>query len=199
MPTQITQVRCPHCDRRLADLSLDFVGAVAMNCRRCKTWVTLTPGAAPDTRLKCSCGRVLAEGVIHSGSASFHCQRHGTTATLRSDGSVVVFSRESRTTANVPVQPVEQPVDLVAAIEARWRSLRLDRAKRTVQIAIGLRFEILQRDDFRCRYCGRSPDEGVMLEVDHVIPRARGGLDTRENLVTACWDCNHGKRAKILG
>lgn len=57
---------------------------------------------------------------------------------------------------------------------------------------IRLRFAILTRDNFTCRYCGRkAPD--VTLEVDHIEPRALGGSDDPRNLITACWDCNHGK------
>lgn len=55
-----------------------------------------------------------------------------------------------------------------------------------------LRFEVLRRDGFACRYCGaKAPD--VELTVDHVTPRALGGQDVPENLVAACRPCNTGK------
>ena len=54
-----------------------------------------------------------------------------------------------------------------------------------------LRFEVLQRDGHRCRYCGKSAADSK-LAVDHVIPVALGGEDTPEHLVTACVDCNAG-------
>lgn len=54
------------------------------------------------------------------------------------------------------------------------------------------RFKILLRDNFTCQYCGRSSPE-VVLEIDHVIPRAKGGTEGYDNLVTACRDCNKGK------
>lgn len=60
-----------------------------------------------------------------------------------------------------------------------------------------VRFDVFKRDDFTCVYCGRRPPE-VTLEVDHLLPRAEGGGDQPENLVTACWDCNRGKRATRL-
>ena len=60
-----------------------------------------------------------------------------------------------------------------------------------------MRFEIMKRDGFRCRYCGLT-SLAVVLEVDHVIPRARGGTNAPENLVTACFDCNRGKRDGLL-
>jgi hypothetical protein len=55
-----------------------------------------------------------------------------------------------------------------------------------------LRFRVLNRDGFTCRYCGRAAPT-VELVVDHVVPRAAGGTDTEDNLVTACVDCNAGK------
>lgn len=55
-----------------------------------------------------------------------------------------------------------------------------------------LRFEILNRDNHTCRYCGgRAPD--VILTIDHVVPVALGGSDDPSNLVAACKDCNAGK------
>lgn len=67
-------------------------------------------------------------------------------------------------------------------------------------MAVGpkLRFEVFKRDDFTCQYCGgRTP--AVILECDHVVPRAEGGTDEFENLTTACWECNRGKGAAPLG
>ena len=56
-----------------------------------------------------------------------------------------------------------------------------------------IRFRIFRRDDFRCVYCGASPPQ-TTLEVDHVVPKSRGGPNRKTNLVTACWECNRGKR-----
>lgn len=55
-----------------------------------------------------------------------------------------------------------------------------------------LRFEVIRRDNYTCRYCGGSAPD-VKLTVDHVIPTALGGHDEPSNLVTACVDCNAGK------
>lgn len=60
------------------------------------------------------------------------------------------------------------------------------------------RFEVLKRDRFSCAYCGRTPNDGVLLEVDHVLPRAAGGTDDLDNLITACVECNRGKAARML-
>jgi len=62
------------------------------------------------------------------------------------------------------------------------------------------RFMTMRRDNFTCRYCGRSPisDESVTLQIDHVIPRSKGGLDELSNLVTSCAECNSGKTDIML-
>jgi hypothetical protein len=59
-------------------------------------------------------------------------------------------------------------------------------------IPLSMRFQILERDSFTCRFCGKRAPE-TELEVDHVVPRAKGGSDDTSNLVTACRDCNRGK------
>ncbi len=60
------------------------------------------------------------------------------------------------------------------------------------------RFEILKRDDFKCVYCGRSSEHKVILQIDHIIAKANGGNDDNSNLVTACFECNIGKRDFLL-
>jgi hypothetical protein len=57
-----------------------------------------------------------------------------------------------------------------------------------------LRYQVLRRDNFTCRYCGRGAPE-VKLTVDHVVAGALGGRDEPSNLVAACADCNNGKSA----
>jgi hypothetical protein len=66
-----------------------------------------------------------------------------------------------------------------------------------VSISKSVRFEIFARDAFTCQYCGRRPPD-VVLELDHIHPRSKGGTDDLINLVTSCWDCNRGKSAKII-
>lgn len=62
-----------------------------------------------------------------------------------------------------------------------------------MSISTRKRFLVLQRDHFRCVYCGRGPDHGVFLHVDHIHPVSLGGTDELENLTTACSECNLGK------
>lgn len=64
-------------------------------------------------------------------------------------------------------------------------------------VSDGTRFRVLQRDRFRCRYCGAHGSETV-LHIDHVHPVSAGGTSDPENLVTACQSCNLGKGASLL-
>jgi hypothetical protein len=56
-----------------------------------------------------------------------------------------------------------------------------------------IRANIFARDDYTCSYCGAR---GVALECDHIVPVAKGGGSTPENLTTACRPCNQSKRDK---
>lgn len=60
------------------------------------------------------------------------------------------------------------------------------------------RFKVLERDNFRCQYCGKNGKD-VSLEVDHIIPKAKGWTDDFDNLITCCRECNIGKWDEIVG
>ena len=80
----------------------------------------------------------------------------------------------------------------------KFRSRAEVPAKRTrLGLRSELRFAVLSRDGFRCRYCGRSAPD-VVLQVDHIVPVARGGGDDPANLVTACAECNVGKTDSVV-
>jgi hypothetical protein len=59
------------------------------------------------------------------------------------------------------------------------------------------RFEVFKRDLFTCQYCGAKPPN-VVLEVDHILPVSKGGSNSISNLSTSCFNCNRGKRDKLL-
>ena len=55
------------------------------------------------------------------------------------------------------------------------------------------RKNVLLRDENRCQYCAIHFRESD-LTIDHVIPRAKGGLSKWDNVVAACKPCNQKKR-----
>lgn len=65
--------------------------------------------------------------------------------------------------------------------------------KKRKPISKKLRFEIFKRDGFRCAYCGNNPPT-VTLEIDHIEPFSKGGACDINNYITACFDCNRGKK-----
>lgn len=57
------------------------------------------------------------------------------------------------------------------------------------------RFRVLERDKYKCVYCGATPEQ-CRLVVDHIYPQSKltksaGNMNV--NLVTACEKCNNGK------
>lgn len=60
-------------------------------------------------------------------------------------------------------------------------------------IGRNLRLDILERDDFTCRSCG-AMDE--LLEIDHIVPRVKGGTNDPSNLQVLCQSCNARKGAR---
>ena len=55
-----------------------------------------------------------------------------------------------------------------------------------------LRDFVEARADGRCEYCRRYQDMlgETFFEVEHIVPRARGGLTAPYNLAVACRRCN---------
>lgn len=70
------------------------------------------------------------------------------------------------------------------------------RKNERAKVTPSMRYNILQRDGGKCQLCGRTADDGVVLEVDHIIPISKGGSTTHNNLQTLCRECNRGKSTK---
>lgn len=66
------------------------------------------------------------------------------------------------------------------------------------KIPLGLRYDVLMRDHFKCVRCGNSPatDPTCKLHVDHAVAFSMGGKTVPANLQTHCEKCNIGKSNK---
>jgi 5-methylcytosine-specific restriction endonuclease McrA len=81
-------------------------------------------------------------------------------------------------------------VSLVIKIPAVVRLLRaFRRHAKPVKFS---RINIYARDGYKCQYCGTKCAISE-LTYDHVVPRAKGGRTTWENIVTCCYACNYQK------
>jgi 5-methylcytosine-specific restriction endonuclease McrA len=52
---------------------------------------------------------------------------------------------------------------------------------------------VFARDGHRCQYCGAAAEN-----IDHVVPKSRGGLHAWDNVVASCRPCNARKRDHML-
>jgi len=59
------------------------------------------------------------------------------------------------------------------------------------------RHNIYLRDNNTCQYCDKEFSRRE-LNLDHVIPRSRGGITTWKNIVTSCFRCNRRKGGHLL-
>ena len=58
------------------------------------------------------------------------------------------------------------------------------------------RHNVFERDNNTCQYCGKA-FERQELNLDHVLPRDKGGLTTWENVVCSCIPCNTRKGNRL--
>ena len=80
-------------------------------------------------------------------------------------------------------------------IEKRGKRIFEHRRKSAGYISGSIRYNVLKDAKFRCELCGVSADTKA-LEVDHIIPRNKGGTDDISNLQALCYSCNAMKRDK---
>ena len=64
-----------------------------------------------------------------------------------------------------------------------------------------LRARVQERAGHRCEYCQLHQDDSPLaaLHVEHIIPKAHGGVDDLDNLALACIDCNLHKGPNLTG
>lgn len=94
----------------------------------------------------------------------------------------------------------ETIVELIKVLESKLTASAFAKEQRNLMTKT-LREFIKKRDNFTCCACGNSihKEPNLLLEIDHIIPVAKGGCTTEENLQTLCWKCNRSKSDKIIG
>jgi hypothetical protein len=92
----------------------------------------------------------------------------------------------------------ENIIELINRLEEKL-SLQAQTKEQRALMTTKLREYIKTRDNFTCCQCGNSTkaEPNLLLEVDHIIPIAKGGLTIEDNLQTLCWKCNRSKGAKL--
>lgn len=100
---------------------------------------------------------------------------------------------------------LDDKAELITPTERVFRSARMNVPEPSVvrltyyvkvpyQARIALnRRAVFARDGHRCQYCGASAEN-----IDHVIPKSKGGRHAWDNVVAACRPCNTRKRDRML-
>lgn len=99
-----------------------------------------------------------------------------------------------------PVPMTEETIgELIKTLESKLTASAFAKEQRNLMTK-KLREFIKSRDNFTCCNCGNSThkEPNLLLEIDHIIPVAKGGQTVKENLQTLCWKCNRAKSDKII-
>lgn len=93
----------------------------------------------------------------------------------------------------------ENIVELIKVLESKLTASAFVKEQRRLMTK-KLREFIKKRDNFTCCNCGNSThiEPNLLLEIDHIIPVAKGGCTVEGNLQTLCWKCNRSKSDKII-
>lgn len=93
----------------------------------------------------------------------------------------------------------ETVIELVNKLQSKLTMSAFVKEQRAMMTS-KLRQHIKERDNFTCKFCGNSTfaEPNLLLEIDHVIPVAKGGYTIEDNLQTLCWKCNREKSCKII-
>lgn len=83
-------------------------------------------------------------------------------------------------------------------VDSLWLQTQRDflRWKKTEDFAVWLKKQFLWQGG-TCYYCD-EPLNGTTQNVEHVVPKSKGGGNHPKNLVLACWRCNKSKYSKVL-
>jgi len=76
----------------------------------------------------------------------------------------------------------------------RWKRPPSTKKRTKAHIPPQIRWDVWERDDFRCRQCGARR----FLRIDHIFPESLGGEVIADNLQTLCHSCNSKKGSKIV-
>ena len=93
----------------------------------------------------------------------------------------------------------ETIAELIKTLESKLTASAFAKEQRSLMTK-KLREFIKNRDNYTCCSCGNSTyaEPNLLLEIDHIIPVAKGGCTEESNLQTLCWKCNRAKSDKIL-
>lgn len=170
-------------------------------CLECETPFPITRTDRLTCSLKCSKRRI--DRRKNKGSRDFLCAHCSSVfQTIRSDalycspwcGKRAYYAANRTQLIERAVQwATEHPEEM----RARRRARRARKRSNPGSVGVALKdwTRLVNRHLGRCTYCGKQPET---VQMDHVIPLARGGRHAIGNVVPACPSCNHSKQDTLL-
>ena len=111
----------------------------------------------------------------------------------REGGEYMLLGYDSLTAEQVQKLKAICDRKLAEYIARRGQAIWEHRRRSAGYVSGTLRYEVLKNAKFRCELCGVPADERA-LEVDHIMPRNKGGRDEISNFQALCYRCNAMKR-----
>lgn len=108
----------------------------------------------------------------------------GTTSAKRAVGLLINGKAEPVTDSGMQIHPklfLPTVIRLLKAVRNLWKKA-IPWSKQNIHV----------RDNYTCQYCGNKVEKHKAT-IDHVIPVSRGGTNSYDNTVCACFDCNNEK------
>lgn len=132
------------------------------------------------------CGNERGDGVVTKNEAV-----RSRTIILQDLGCIKII--RSRVGANtiVVTKPSEIPF-VIEAINSESKNIAPVSNSIDCYNNYARKIKLLERDDNKCVYCLKNINEESFY-IDHIIPRANGGTNYKNNLISACHSCNTKK------
>ena len=93
---------------------------------------------------------------------------------------------------------VSQLQDFISWLDSKIKYKKSAQYQRIIMTP-AFRERIKARDGYACKKCKVSikQEPTLLLEIDHIIPIAKGGMSVEENLQCLCWRCNRSQGARL--
>lgn len=148
--------------------------------------------------------RGLGKKVIKSSSGQSETLSYGTVQdALRGLEEKLVIRKDGDTTREGTPYLVLLPEEIPFCIELIRESVENNNESNQVDEMHDVdfynipenRIKVFERDNYKCKYCGRQLTR-FSATLDHLQPVSQNGLNTFENLITACLHCNSRRGAR---
>lgn len=116
-------------------------------------------------------------------------KKHGV---VNHDGGLISLSISQLTVRQRSILLMACEQKIQQFIERRGLAVWDYRMLDTEPVSDTIRLQVLKNSGGRCALCGATSRERP-LDIDHIIPRSRGGLTTPSNLQVLCSKCNRSK------